>query len=150
MSARSALEFSPGAAGPALREMRNLSRIGRPACADEEPDLFFATEMPAAISAAKAICSRCPVRPGCLEYAVITDQEYGTWAGLSEAELRPLRHAHAAELLKAGRKRCGECGDVKPLGGFARHGWAADGYQRECDDCLAAQREDGRTDLKAA
>lgn len=35
---------------------------------------------------AKQFCSGCPVRPDCLEYALLTDQSYGIWGGLSESE----------------------------------------------------------------
>ena len=63
-------------------------------CKDEDPELFFPTGNagPAAsqIEAAKAICSRCPVRLECLEWAMCTAQDSGVWGGLSEEERRAL------------------------------------------------------------
>lgn len=65
------------------------------ACRDSSPDLFFpvgATGVAAAqIEAAKAICTRCPVRLECLEFALETNQEAGVWGGTSEEERRHLR-----------------------------------------------------------
>ena len=37
-------------------------------------------------SEAKDICGRCPVRPGCLSWALGTREPYGVWGGLDEAE----------------------------------------------------------------
>lgn len=35
---------------------------------------------------AKSICSVCPVRAACLEYAMQIREPYGIWGGLTEAE----------------------------------------------------------------
>jgi WhiB family redox-sensing transcriptional regulator len=65
------------------------------ACAQVDPDLFFPVGVtgPAVgqIAAAKAVCSGCPVRSECLEFAIATNQEYGVWGGASEEERRVLR-----------------------------------------------------------
>lgn len=37
---------------------------------------------------AKAICSVCPVRRECLEYALSIQEPYGIWGGLTEMERR--------------------------------------------------------------
>jgi len=34
------------------------------------------------------ICTRCPVRVKCLEFALATQQAYGIWGGTSEEERR--------------------------------------------------------------
>lgn len=47
---------------------------------------IFFTETTAGIARAKAICTLCPVRDECLDYALRTKQEYGVWGGLSENE----------------------------------------------------------------
>ena len=39
---------------------------------------------------AKVICSRCPVRIDCLEYAIRIREPHGVWGGMSEAERRAL------------------------------------------------------------
>lgn len=35
---------------------------------------------------AKSICRSCPVRQECLEHALATQEPYGVWGGLNEAE----------------------------------------------------------------
>lgn len=66
------------------------------ACAGEAPELFFPVSEsgPALkqISAAKAVCARCPVRDACLRYALATGQGPGIWGGLTEGERRDLRY----------------------------------------------------------
>jgi WhiB family redox-sensing transcriptional regulator len=74
------------------------------ACAEVESELFFPVGVtgPAVpqIAAAKAVCARCAVRAECLEFAIVTNQEYGVWGGTSEEERRALRRAW-----RAGRAR---------------------------------------------
>jgi WhiB family redox-sensing transcriptional regulator len=64
-------------------------------CVGEDPELFFpAGTSPAAIEQtahAKAVCSRCPVRPACLEWSLETFQDAGIWGGLDEEERRRIR-----------------------------------------------------------
>ncbi|MFF8190687.1 WhiB family transcriptional regulator [Streptomyces bobili] len=72
----------------------------RAACRHEDPELFFpiGTSGPALLQTeqAKAVCSRCPVRAQCLEWALETDQSLGVWGGRSETERRALkRHIRA-------------------------------------------------------
>ncbi|HVM67315.1 MAG TPA: WhiB family transcriptional regulator [Acidimicrobiales bacterium] len=70
------------------------------ACAEVDSDLFFPVGVtgPAIpqIAAAKAVCARCGVRSECLEFAIVTNQEYGVWGGTSEEERRALRRAWRA------------------------------------------------------
>jgi WhiB family transcriptional regulator, redox-sensing transcriptional regulator len=42
------------------------------------------------IQEAKEVCSRCPVRPACLTFALDTRQGYGIWGGYDEEERRML------------------------------------------------------------
>ncbi|MCZ7524997.1 MAG: WhiB family transcriptional regulator [Acidimicrobiia bacterium] len=69
-------------------------------CRDTAPDLFFpvGTTGPAIeqIDVAKGICTGCPVRPECLEFALATNQESGIWGGLTEEERRRERKAWLA------------------------------------------------------
>jgi WhiB family redox-sensing transcriptional regulator len=53
-------------------------------------DMFF-PERGEYVDAAKAVCSHCPVRQTCLEYAISTNERWGIWGGTSERERRPLR-----------------------------------------------------------
>ncbi|NGO70208.1 WhiB family transcriptional regulator [Streptomyces boncukensis] len=65
------------------------------ACADEDPDLFF----PLGSSGpglrereqAKRVCSRCPVKAECLEWALRLGGPGGIWGGLDENERAELR-----------------------------------------------------------
>lgn len=38
------------------------------------------------IEEAKALCSRCPARAACLDFAVAHDEQYGVWGGLTADE----------------------------------------------------------------
>lgn len=67
-------------------------------CRGVGAELFFpAGELGAAAikeaEGAKAVCRACPVRESCLEFSLVTNQEFGVWGGLTEAERRPLRRA---------------------------------------------------------
>jgi WhiB family redox-sensing transcriptional regulator len=44
------------------------------------------------VGLAKAICASCPAVLQCRSFAVRTGQVFGIWGGLSEEELRLLRH----------------------------------------------------------
>jgi WhiB family transcriptional regulator, redox-sensing transcriptional regulator len=65
-------------------------------CAQADPDAFF-SESIRQISAAKAVCHRCPVRQPCLSQALDTREEFGVWGGLDGNErqrlLRDQRHS---------------------------------------------------------
>jgi WhiB family redox-sensing transcriptional regulator len=39
---------------------------------------------------AKSICSSCPVRQECLEYALSIPEPHGIWGGMNESERRRL------------------------------------------------------------
>lgn len=60
------------------------------ACQQEDPELFFpagrARAARSQTDAAKAVCSRCPVRPECLSYARGTRQQDGIWGGTTLEE----------------------------------------------------------------
>jgi WhiB family redox-sensing transcriptional regulator len=70
------------------------------ACRGEDSSLFFAPsyfekreEKDAREARAKRLCSRCPVREPCLEYALRTRDPHGVWGGLNEVERRRLLRA---------------------------------------------------------
>jgi Transcription factor WhiB len=48
------------------------------------------------VTAAKATCAGCGVRPGCLQYALERPEPDGVWGGLDEFERRELRREAAA------------------------------------------------------
>ncbi|HEX7165676.1 MAG TPA: WhiB family transcriptional regulator [Acidimicrobiales bacterium] len=72
------------------------------ACKDLDPNLFFPIGVtgPAVdqIAAAKSICTLCPVRAECLDFAITTNQEFGIWGGTSEDERRVLRRQWRARI----------------------------------------------------
>ncbi|MGW7367981.1 WhiB family transcriptional regulator [Streptomyces sp. NPDC054841] len=74
----------------------------RPACADEDPELFFpiGNTGPALlqIEEAKAFCRRCPLIESCLQGTLERGDNFGVWGGLSEDERRALKR-------RAARKR---------------------------------------------
>jgi WhiB family transcriptional regulator, redox-sensing transcriptional regulator len=86
--ARSALPFSPGAAGPLLAG--NTRWWDRAACAGTDTELFFAhpVEAPLMVAEAKAICALCPVREPCLAEALETGDVYSIRGGLTWPERR--------------------------------------------------------------
>jgi WhiB family transcriptional regulator, redox-sensing transcriptional regulator len=74
-----------------------LDWMSRGACRREDPELFFPIGLtgpapPERISAAKAVCGRCPVCLSCLSYASMTRPD-GIWGGTTEAERRAMRRS---------------------------------------------------------
>ena len=59
------------------------------ACADEDPDLFFAGD-DTSLQMAKEVCAVCPVRTECLETALAVNEMHGVWGGMAEGERRRL------------------------------------------------------------
>ena len=59
-------------------------------CLDADPEAFF-PEKGGSTREAKRICSVCPVREQCLEYALDNDERFGIWGGMSERERRRLK-----------------------------------------------------------
>lgn len=91
------------------------SWIDEAACAtvvtSPENDIFF-EDVLGGPRDAKAICDACPVKRQCLEFALETEQHFGTWGGADENELRRdqsigadgKKHEHARPI------RCPWCG----------------------------------------
>jgi len=73
----------------------------RPACADEDPELFFpiGDTGPALlqIEEAKAVCRRCPLMESCLQGALERGESAGVFGGLSEPERRSLKRRAARQ-----------------------------------------------------
>ncbi len=70
------------------------------ACRFFPSDLFFSVGTSEGARAdqerAKAVCRTCPVQSECLDYALVSNQEFGVWGGLSEDERRALKTEVAA------------------------------------------------------
>ena len=71
-------------------ETEELSWQDRALCAQTDPEAFF-PEKGGSTREAKRICIGCDVRVECLEFALLNDERYGIWGGLSERERRRLR-----------------------------------------------------------
>ena len=65
----------------------NLSWRQRAACRGVDPDIFYPASDEEA-EAAKAVCSQCPVRQPCLEYALANRERDGVWDGDTLPERR--------------------------------------------------------------
>lgn len=59
-------------------------------CAQTDPEAFF-PEKGGSTREAKRICVGCDVKQECLEYALMQDERFGIWGGLSERERRRLK-----------------------------------------------------------
>jgi WhiB family redox-sensing transcriptional regulator len=59
-------------------------------CAQTDPEAFF-PEKGGSTREAKRVCLSCDVRVDCLEYALLNDERFGIWGGLSERERRRLK-----------------------------------------------------------
>jgi WhiB family transcriptional regulator, redox-sensing transcriptional regulator len=62
----------------------------RALCAQTDPEAFF-PEKGGSTREAKRVCLSCDVRGECLEYALLHDERFGIWGGLSERERRKLK-----------------------------------------------------------
>ena len=62
----------------------------RALCAQTDPESFF-PEKGGSTREAKKVCLTCDVRGDCLEYALMNDERFGIWGGLSERERRKLK-----------------------------------------------------------
>ena len=66
-------------------------------CAETDPEAFF-PEKGGSTREAKRVCTGCPVRAECLEFALANDERFGIWGGLSERERRRVRLARRMPL----------------------------------------------------
>lgn len=62
----------------------------RALCAQTDPEAFF-PEKGGSTREAKKVCLTCDVRDECLESALMNDERFGIWGGLSERERRKLK-----------------------------------------------------------
>lgn len=141
------------------------------ACFESDPDLWFPESGTA--REARAICSSCPVRVDCLEWALSNGEGHGVWGGASERVRRHLRrHLNLSPHPLDPRRRrdcsCSYCAAVgehwgrlraleraeearrlRDNGPGARHGFAAT-YARgcRCHRCTEAMRESRRVNAE--
>jgi len=76
------------------------------ACTRQGDDLFYPAgdtgDGRAQADRAKLVCARCPIRPGCLSWALDNGEDQGVWGGLTEKERRML---HRRKTTQWGRTR---------------------------------------------
>lgn len=80
------------------------------ACKDTDPEIFYGAHVCGTecdgprgcyegkgetgrgerIRRAKSVCRDCPIRLGCLRWALKTNQPYGVWGGMTERERKDL------------------------------------------------------------
>ena len=82
------------------RRARMFPYLEEASCRGLDPELFYA-ESGAAIMRAKTLCSQCPVREKCLEWA-IKREEFGVWGGTTARERASLRRERGLRLVPAG------------------------------------------------
>jgi hypothetical protein len=90
------------------------------ACRDHPTEIFF-PERGETTGDAKLICSDCPLRADCLEYALLHNIRFGVWGGKSERQRRAMRRERLVI-------QCDDCGVelLRQLTG---------GRLRFCPDC---------------
>lgn len=72
------------------REPDPMAWANRGNCLGVDADLFF-PERGASSAEAKEVCRGCVVKAECLEYAIVNQEKFGIWGGLSERQRRRLR-----------------------------------------------------------
>ena len=77
--------------------------MDRAACKGMDPELFYPERCNGAgrpvlgspanmhIAAARAVCTECPVRDECLEYAITTNEQRGVWGGATVRQRRRIK-----------------------------------------------------------
>lgn len=137
MIARSALQWSPGAAGPLLHDDPRWQ--DHALCAETDPDAFF-PEKGGSTREAKRVCRSCLVRSECLEYALENDERFGVWGGMSERERR-----RAGGAITSPPPRC-----LKDLHDMTDANATADGKCRACRNASDRQARARRAGITAA
>lgn len=59
-------------------------------CSQTDPEAFF-PDKGGSTREAKQICKICPVINECLQYALLHDERFGIWGGMSERDRRRLK-----------------------------------------------------------
>jgi len=71
-------------------------------CRDMDPGVFFPSDG-IGVQAAQKVCSECPVKAPCLEYALANRVDHGVWGGTSERERRRILRRRRVSSLQASR-----------------------------------------------
>lgn len=65
-----------------------IKEHGEPMCMQTDPDLFFPETggRNGDVQMAMRLCNRCPVREECLQFAIVNNEMFDIWGGLSVTE----------------------------------------------------------------
>jgi WhiB family redox-sensing transcriptional regulator len=83
-----------------LQLAKAIEEKGEPACAGADPESFFPEKGDSAtleVRMSRQICKTCEVRPECLIYALVAQEPYGIWGGLTTEERNALRRMRPTE-----------------------------------------------------
>lgn len=77
-------------------ELMKALQVNDGAECENMPEMFFPVGqdmdmLNVEISIAKSICNRCPVKNECANYAIMAEEPYGVWGGLTPTERNTLR-----------------------------------------------------------
>lgn len=83
----------------------DFEEFGTPPCAEADPEAFFSEDRPEGNlmlnrlaypleREAKLVCSECPYKMRCLEYALKNPDIQGIWGGTTEQERRKFRRGY--------------------------------------------------------
>lgn len=72
------------------------------ACVGMDPELFFPEYTYMIEPIVLAVCSECPVRDHCRQYAIDTKEDHGVWGGLNEEQRAALNRTRS-------RVHCPDC-----------------------------------------
>jgi hypothetical protein len=70
-----------------------IKKHGAPVCQEIDGEMWFpeAGGESYELRAAKKICSECPVQLLCAQYAIVADEAYGIWGGLTPNQRDDIR-----------------------------------------------------------
>jgi hypothetical protein len=106
---------------------------GRPSCTPALAHLFQ-SRIPADEQAAKDLCRTCPLRQPCAAYALDTDEQWGTWGGLTPTDRARLRHGDGWWIDAEGRIR-------QPCGSDPAYRTHLKYREQPCEVCQAGQEQ---------
>lgn len=81
-----------------MKDIKNARSI--PPCQTTDPELWYGIPerdgftQSSNYKPAKQLCSQCPVKNSCLEYALVAGETQGVWGGLSPDERKQMRSKH--------------------------------------------------------
>jgi WhiB family redox-sensing transcriptional regulator len=84
------------------------------ACKGTDPNLFF-PERGENSTQAKKVCTGCPVRTECLQYATDNNIRHGVWGGLAEMDRRDLKRAARIYTYRPDRPEPGYYKNLSPV-----------------------------------